>query len=265
MRLLDITGKLIGVNNAMATRGAENIGFAIPVNTMRRVFHEVLLSSENLTSVYLGMQVREQDGRVVLSSVTEGSPAARSGLEVGDQLVEVQGKKVGSTLDYARSLLDVGTGQPISVVVKRDGRELRKQTVPMSNATWMVARRIGVELEVVTERDEGKTVTLASRMLAQELGQRYRGNWPGFLRVTRVRPRSPAATLGIKKGDVILGIVDRERNFFGSRNVLRHFSSVQELNDSLRSMSARRRNPEYPIWILRDGDVLDGPLEIPRL
>jgi S1-C subfamily serine protease len=59
--LLDITGKLIGINNAMAF-GSENIGFAIPVDTVTRVFRDKLLSSENLARLWFGLRVQDEDG-----------------------------------------------------------------------------------------------------------------------------------------------------------------------------------------------------------
>ncbi|MHC5064317.1 MAG: S1C family serine protease, partial [Planctomycetota bacterium] len=80
--LLDITGRLIGINNAMAM-GAENIGFAIPVNTVRRVFEDVLLSSENLTSIWLGMQVKDMGQYALVTELTPSGPAAREGVRRG--------------------------------------------------------------------------------------------------------------------------------------------------------------------------------------
>ena len=55
--LLDITGRLIGINNAMAY-GVENMGFAIPVNRMREVFEDTLIT-QTWASAWLGMQVGE--------------------------------------------------------------------------------------------------------------------------------------------------------------------------------------------------------------
>src|SRR5690606_35413841 len=63
--LLDITGRLIGVNNAMAAN-AENIGFAIPVNTVQRVFKELLVGSASF-SLWVGLELDERDGQLVVS------------------------------------------------------------------------------------------------------------------------------------------------------------------------------------------------------
>ena len=262
--LLDITGKLIGINNAVSVN-SENIGFAIPVNTVRRVFHQVLLSSENLTTLFLGMKVQEQSGKVILADVSKAGPAYRSGLRTGDELLRINDKQVENTLDYARSLLGVPADEPLSIQVRRRGEKLTRRPVPMSNAAWTVARRIGLEFRLRPYESNRRLVQTATRELYRELNQNPTSYLRAVLEVTRVHSRSPAANLGIQKGDVILGIVDRWRDFFGPRSELKTYASISELHDSLHVLSHRSRDPKYTVWILRDGEVLDGHLEIPRL
>jgi S1-C subfamily serine protease len=261
--LLDITGRLIGINSAVSL-DSENIGFAIPVNTVRRVFHEVLLSSENITAVYLGMQVRKIGDRVVLSRVSPNGPAYRSGLRDGDQLVRVNGNPVKSPFDYARSLIGIETDRPLPILVRRGNREITGRPTPMSNAARTIVRRVGMEFEVVTIQQDQKLVEKANQELSRELNRPARTR-PAFLRVTRVADGSPAKNLGIRKGDILLGIVDRVPERFRTSNILRTFVSIEELNDSLHVLASRYRDPEYTVWLLRDGEVLDGPLDVPRL
>ncbi len=262
--LLDITGKLIGINSAVST-DSENIGFAIPVNTVRRVFHEVLLSSENITAVYLGMQVRATTGAVLLSRVTPSGPAYRAGLRKGDQLIRVNDRRVKSILEYARSLLGIVADRPLSITVRRNGREITRNPVPMSNAAWTIVRRVGMEFKRVTTEKNRKLVELANREIARELGQRRPRLSPAFLQVTRVVKGSAAHALGIEKGDLLLGIVDRVPEMFRTSKVLRTYSTLTELNDSFHVLAGRYRNAEYEIWLLREGEFLDGPLDVRRL
>jgi predicted metalloprotease with PDZ domain len=225
----------------------------------------VLLNSENLTSVYLGLKVTERGGEPILAAVAVDGPAFRAGLREGDRLVEVGGLPVGSTLDYARAIIDARPAETIKVTVRRDGRPLTLSPVPMSNAAWAVARRIGLEFEVVTHRQDPKLLERATQQFYRELGQIARQSLPGVLRVTRVRENSPAASLGVAVGDILLGIVDRVPDLFGTRSVINRFDDIQRLNDALHAMSLRSRNPEYAVWILRQGDLLEGSMEIPRL
>lgn len=261
--LLDITGRLIGINNAMSPT-SENIGFAIPVNTVRRVFHEVLLSSENLTSVYLGMKVKESQGSTVLFDIARLGPAYRSGLRNGDQLLSINGAAVKSAIGYARTMLTVSAGTPIQVRVQREGRERSMQLVPMSNAAWTVVRRLGVEFETIDGKSDPQLLKIATRQLYQELKRRVRRQLPAVLRVTRVHKGSPANKLGMAQGDVLLGIVDQVPDLFSTRNVINTYPDIRSLNDSLHVM-ANRKSRDYNIWILREGEVLDGTIEIPRL
>ena len=87
--LLDITGKLVGINNAMAT-GAENIGFAIPMDLVRDVFESELTQSESFSiandTPWLGLRLVEAEGQVRIADVAKGSPADHAGIQSGDIL-----------------------------------------------------------------------------------------------------------------------------------------------------------------------------------
>ncbi len=117
---------------------------------------------------------------------------------------------------------------------------------------------------LVTEKNR-KLVELANREIARELGQRRPRLSPAFLQVTRVVKGSAAHALGIEKGDLLLGIVDRVPEMFRTSKVLRTYSTLTELNDSFHVLAGRYRNAEYEIWLLREGEFLDGPLDVRRL
>lgn len=263
--LLDITGKLIGINNAMAAE-AENIGFAIPVNTVRQVFHNVLLSSENLTSVFLGMSVDDRGGVPVVTRVETFGPAARAGVQVGDRVLTAKGQNIQSKLDYARTVLDAKPAEPFAMSVERGGRRLRFSPRPLSHAHWTIVRRIGLQLEQVRYQDAPDLLKDATRAIVREIyGRRDPGNrvLPSVLRVTHVQPDSTGARLGIEKGDVLLGMEVPVRDFFRTTYRLETFQSIETLNDTLQVLVNHRR-PEFETWILRGGKVMSGALQIAR-
>ncbi len=255
--LLDITGKLVGVNNAMAV-GVENIGFAIPVDTVKRVFQDVLLSAENLANVWLGARVEDVEGAPVIAAVAPSSPASRAGMRRGDRVLRVLGKDVRSSLDYARALAAARPGQEIAFQVARGPEgDLELVARAMSNAERELASRTGLEVELVTEQDDAETVRRATLLFYAGAG---RGRVPSLQRVLRVRdvlPDSPAQDLGFKAGDVI--VATRVPDFFGYRRAA--LRSIEELGDVARQLSGGRMF----LVVMRDGEALEGELDVKRL
>lgn len=80
--LLDSKGRLVGMNTAIASRTGENtgVGFAIPVNTIRRVAPE-LITHGRVARADLGVaRVYETDEGLMIATLTPGGPAERAGL-----------------------------------------------------------------------------------------------------------------------------------------------------------------------------------------
>jgi serine protease Do len=99
-----MAGRVVGIATAM-NWGAENIGFAVPVDTLREVLPQ-LRDKGKVSRGYLGVQVgnidyeqqqafglANRDGALV-SSVEDDTPAADAGLRHGDVIVEVDGHPV---------------------------------------------------------------------------------------------------------------------------------------------------------------------------
>jgi S1-C subfamily serine protease len=161
--LLDLSGRVIGVNTAIfsPSQASAGIGFAVPVDTVRRVVPELIARGYyphpwfgvryvwNLTPERAsilreaGMDVEVSEG-VLIVEVVVGSPAAEAGLEGGqrqvrigrmlllvggDILTAIDGEPIANDRDLLR-YLDTQTriGQTIQVTVWRDGQQL---TVPV--------------------------------------------------------------------------------------------------------------------------------------
>jgi serine protease Do len=234
--LLDITGKLIGINNAMAV-GAENIGFAIPVNTVKRVFQDVLLSAENLASVWLGMRVTDEQGAAVVAAVDPRGPAARAGIRAGDQLTRANGEPVRNALDYARRVLQARPGQPFPLELRRRAQRQETQVVPLSNTEWELLRRAGVVVERVTAADDPELVRRATVEFYSGSGRRRVPLLDAVLRVTEVTEGGPAAELELRPGDLLLGLISAD-SYWGARTL--PLPSVDTLADLLRAYAGRR-------------------------
>ncbi len=248
--LFDITGRLIGINNAMMAN-AENIGFAIPVNRVHRVFQELLVGSASY-SLWLGLGVAETAGSLTVSDVEQDGPAARAGLRRGDRLVAAGGRPIKSSVDYARALLGARSGTPFALAVERNGREIKADTVPLPRAAGITHRAIGATLDEITE--DRALLRRASEAFSDGLSRSYR--LTRTLRVNSVVAGGPAAELGLKPGDVLLYYA--ERTMYG-RFARRPFESLDSLANTLRAAAGG----ELRITVLREGEgVLEGSLPV---
>jgi serine protease Do len=120
--LADVSGQVIGVASNAHYR---HHGVALPVATVDRVLDQ-LLAHGHVQQGHLGIAAQPVhamlDGTAVdgllISSVAEGGPASRAGLQVGDVIVKIGGEPVGS-LNALRNLLQVGAH--LRVLVSRGG------------------------------------------------------------------------------------------------------------------------------------------------
>ncbi len=251
--LIDITGRLIGINNAMAM-GAENIGFAIPVNTVRRVFEDVLLSSDNMTSLWLGMEVKDRGEYALVTDLTPSGPAAREGLRRGDRLLNAGGEPVTSAIDFARSLARARIGSPFPVEIQRSGRRLRMEPKPLSRAEAKLVERIGLEFEEITREDDEELLKEISLKFSEELRRRPR--WlPLALRVTQVYEGGSGEETGMEVGDMLVALI--ENSFFTSDRPI-EIRSIENLSQ----MVGTAVGEEIEVLLMRGKDFYKGPIEV---
>lgn len=135
--LVDVNGRLIGINSAIATPTGSFAGysFAIPVNLAKRIADDLVKYGE-YRRAYLGVDIATMDGNlaerlnidfvpgVYIAEVLEGGSAAAAGLQGGDIITKINGKNV-TTLPELREL--VGRSKPgdtLALVVKRKGRDM---------------------------------------------------------------------------------------------------------------------------------------------
>lgn len=255
--LLDITGRLIGINNAMAT-GAENIGFAIPMDVVRHEFQRELLQSASFVAngdaPWLGIEVADQDGKVVVSEVVTGGPAAQAGVKVGDVLRGIGDRDVRSSIDYLRHFLDAGTAADLPLRVERAGQALRLAAHPITRDQGAILASIGAIVEQVDIEQDQELVYRATRTFYEGSNLRRVSPFPAVLRVRSVEPDSPAAAIGLTADDVLLGAYVDSR--FGSREV--PLTSRLDLSRLLQMQRGRALR----IVVLRGERALEGPIDV---
>jgi S1-C subfamily serine protease len=129
--LVDIEGRVIGLNTSGLTRGS---GVTVPASTVTRVASE-LLSSGHVRRGYLGVGLHpvrlpdHREGLIVLSIEPDG-PAAKAGVYLGDVLLTLEGQPVTDTDDVQSHLGADRVGKPLAAELVRGGAPLKLEIIP---------------------------------------------------------------------------------------------------------------------------------------
>lgn len=137
--LINLQGEVVAINNAILPQG-EGIGFAIPSNTVRRVFESIRDNGRFVRPWFgayskplnprLARQLGETQtqGAVVILTY-EGSPAKQAGLQPGDIIVAFNGRPIRDHMDLRNRVAEAAIGQKVDLAVRRKGRDLQLQAV----------------------------------------------------------------------------------------------------------------------------------------
>jgi serine protease Do len=244
--LLNVNGELIGVTVAIRA-GAQNIGFAIPVDTMIRVT-AALMGGKGRTSFPVhGLFVRDEVRKatedtpfsrsVVVQKAEPGGPGAQAGMQPGDVLLKAGDLPISSSLDLERAFVERPAGEHVPVVFRRGVAEQRAELVvepphPAPVSTDLVWRKLGLKLQGV-----------GADGVARSHPQLH-----GGLAVLEVRPNSSASKAGLQRGDVLVGLHQWE------------MLSLENVLFVLNHPDLNTFNP-MRFFILRGGQVHRGWLE----
>ncbi len=192
--LVDMKGRLIGINSAILTEsGANNgIGFAIPSNMMKFVVTS-LIKTGKVQRGYLGVMISNINPDkaklygiskgVLINKVEPHSAASKAGLKPGDIIVAVNGEEVNNASELRNKIAFKGAGAEVTLRIYRNGKYI---TLTTKLGTYKTKK---VTIQNITLL---KGVTL-------EQGK-------GYVTIQNIMPNSYAAMMGLQKGDKILRI-----------------------------------------------------------
>jgi putative serine protease PepD len=122
--LIDLTGKVIGVNSQIESDSGDNagVGFAIPSNTVKSVVAQVLAGG-TVEHAYLGVQIADSARGAAIESVQSGTPAARAGLQAGDVVTAVDGHSVADAAALTAAISGHRPGDRVTLTYTRNGSE----------------------------------------------------------------------------------------------------------------------------------------------
>lgn len=204
--LLNADGELIGINTAIYAN-AQGIGFAIPVNRLKRIVSDLARHGEVIPA-WLGLKLQDltpalashfglkQARGVLVREVTEKSPAALAGFRRGELITTMQGRPLEDTSDYIARLRGVGAGQVVSLEVLAGNRTVsRKVTArafPLERAMGEAWRILGFRVRDM-QRDDA---------------MRHRTQLGSAVVISQLRPDSTALDVGLRPGDLVRQLGD---------------------------------------------------------
>ena len=135
--LVDRNGHLIGINTAIYSRtgGSLGIGFAIPASAAQSVLSQIVTHGE-VTRGWLGVEIQaltpelalsfghDEEHGALIAGVLRGSPAAESGLRLGDIVTAIDGTIVTTSSEFLERIAALAPGQRTRLTLFRAGREL---------------------------------------------------------------------------------------------------------------------------------------------
>ena len=140
--LVDAQGRLVGINSAIATLGASQgaqsgsigLGFAIPIDQAKRIADELVKNGVASRAV-LGVQSQDvQGGGAQLTTVAEGSGAAKAGLQVGDVVTSLGGNRIANSEGLLATVRAQAPSSTVDVTYVRDGKTVTAK-VTLGSAT----------------------------------------------------------------------------------------------------------------------------------
>jgi len=239
--LFDMKGEVIGINTAIIAQG-QNIGFTIPINLAKELLPQ--LKAGKIVRGWLGVMIQDvtpdlsksfglkETKGVLISDVTEGSPAAKAGLKRGDVVKGFDGHEVENAHTLSRLVAATQPNSKAKLDIIRDGKE---KTIEVTIGT-MPQKVEGQLPEKATAW--GLSVQDITPELAQQLG--LNPDEQGVV-ISGVAPGSPAGEAGLRAGDVVKEVNRQE---------------IQNLNDYNQAIEKARQDKSLLFVIKRGGGTL---------
>jgi serine protease Do len=251
--LVNLRGEVVGVNSAIAspTGFYSGYGFAVPIDLARRVADD-LVRFGRVRRPALGVSITEvtpEDAEVFRLARIEGvvaqdfqgeSPARRAGLQQGDVIVAVDGKKVERVGQFQRIVASYHPGDEVTLDVIRygDSRKVRVQLMEAPPTPNRPGAASGTAAAPEADASKlGVAVVPLTPDIAQQLGY---GNSASGIVISDLAPYGPAARAGLQKGTRILAVDGQAVNDVeGFRQVMGRKRAGQVVSLSVQAGASR--------------------------
>ncbi len=219
--LLDIQGRVIGINTAIATEsgGYQGIGFALPVNLAANVYNQIIRTGR-VSRGSIGIQFQAADNPallkaygvdhgVVISQVTKGGPAEQAGMKPEDIIVAFNGQPVQDGDDLVGRVSMTPVGSEATVTIIRAGRRqdlkvkiAERAEVFSDMPAFRRFRGESAQAEPTTSAKFGMDIA----DLRQADRDRLDFKQAGGVRVVNVVPGSFSDDIGLQPNDIVVSV-----------------------------------------------------------
>ena len=257
--LLDLRGRVVGVNTAISTRTGFFMGYglAVPIDLAREAMDDFLRYGRVVRG-YLGVQMSDVDDELVrrhdldlspprgvyITRIEPHTPADRSDLSEGDVVLAIDGQPVNLANEVQTRIYGRDPGEEVELTVLRAGRRHPVVVVLGEREENRLLARGRRRAELLGLRLGSMEGGLARRLgFTPEVARELRlPEQAGAVVITGVEPGSPAARLGLEVDDVITE-VDR--------------TAVVSLDQLVRDLAGMKAGESALFWLWRRGRGVD--------
>jgi serine protease Do len=249
--LINLEGKIVGVNTAIFTRsgGYQGIGFAVPINMARRIMND-LIDEGRVSRGWLGVgiqdvtpelaktfQLKDNKGTLI-TGVMPGTPAEKAGLQKGDVVLKLNGEIVENSNALRNEIADARADATVELELVRDGTLMRKMVTLDERPKQPSRMAIPQEPPTLTPQ-LGFSVQELTPQMANRLG--YTQTQGGVV-ITEVEPDSSASEAGLRAGMLV---VEMDRQNIDNLADFRRVGSELSLQDGILLLVRTQRGSQY--------------------
>ncbi|NOY88805.1 MAG: PDZ domain-containing protein [FCB group bacterium] len=258
--LVDLQGQIIGINSR-ATLYANNIGFAIPINIVKKVT-DIILTKGKVTRSWIGLHCQalqelenyfgaNRNSGVLIASIDPGSPAEKSFLRAGDIILEVDGQPVSARFveelpKFYSLIADHKPGSEISLKVLRNEQEYTFK---------VTTKQLG---DLQGEDFECKKWGFTVKAITKQMQIDYQLTDTVGAFVVGVKPLSTADNGGLRRADVIVKVNNDDLKNFS--DFIDHYDKYSLANVDKVLLTIKRSGATRYVLLKVDnnkGDTLD--------
>ncbi|MBN1878851.1 Do family serine endopeptidase [bacterium] len=207
--LLDIHGRLIGINTVIASRTGQSagIGFAIPINMVKPLLKD-LKEKGSVTRGWLGVTIQSitpdlaeglnlssTEGAIIAEVVGDG-PAAEAGIEAGDVILEFDGMKIRDSGHLSQVVASTPVDKKVKLEFLRNGKK--------KSADIKIGLRPGSDLQLHNTSGVSLDFGMTVQNISPEIARQLRLDSTAGVLISDVEAGGAAEKAGLTRGDIIL-------------------------------------------------------------